>query len=286
MIESHQNQKAKPLYQELDVGDTAEEFERLRLKSDLERERERKRLRDQRQRERQERERIGASAWFQQQEELREQEKKQQKEKEEDDLANMVFNMNQQRELRKAEKIEINKRFDEYEKMKRRWKEEDERRERERNLDEKREREVAWSRLDSKKSALQREREEWKKEYEQREKQREIEKEIRENREKAQKERDHSVLFDLERQRDNRRREKLRTEVDLPTIGINPDSDKRNLEVYRSAREMYRSKGHMESRLKRLQAAENQMEDVQHWYQNRDSERAERHHRAIRAIYS
>jgi len=172
---------------------------------------------------------------------------------------------------------------------KKRWREEDERRERERSLDERRDREVAWSRLDSKKATLAREREEWRKEYEKREEQRAFEKEMREKRWQAEKERDHTVAQDLARIREKQQREKTRylnRHQSSPLSDHVSDSEFRDLEANSNFREAFRSKGHVAARKKRLQDGESQMDDMARWYKNRDYDRFERHRSALRSIYA
>jgi len=265
------------------------DFERQRIKSDLERERERKKIREERLHEKRERERIGAAAWFDDKEQQLKQKTKEEREIQADFVAHDVELRKEIREARRTDRLEMNRRHDEYEKMQKRWREEDERRERERGLDERREREVAWSRLDSKKATLEREREEWRKEYEKREEQRAFEKEMRENRWQAEKERDHSVAQDLEKIKEKQRREKTRylnRNQASPLSDNVSDSEFRDLEANSHFRETFRSKGHAAARKKRLQDGETQMEDTARWYKNRDYDRFERHRSALRSIYA
>jgi len=181
------------------VGSPGSDFERQRIKRDLERDIERKRWRDQKQYEKRERERIGATVWFEQNVENYKQKVKEEKEVQADSVAHDVALRREMRETKRIERLEMEKRQEEYEKMRTRWREEDERKARERALDEKRQREVSWNRLEVKKTTLAREREEWKKEQNQRDMRREFEKEMREKRQQMENERDHSVAQDLER---------------------------------------------------------------------------------------
>jgi len=206
-----------------------------------------------------------------------------------DSVAHDVALRKEIREARRADKQDIDKRHEEYGKMQKRWIEEDDRREKEKSLDEKREREVAWSRLETKKAALARERDEWKIEREKREEQRAFEKDMREKRWEAEKERDHSVAQDLAKVQEKQKRDKLRylyRNDATPLSGIAADNDFRDLEANSQFRETFRSKGHVAARRRRIRENEAQMEDLDRWYKNRDYDRAERHHQVIRAIYS
>jgi len=271
------------------IGDLVSDFERQRLKSDLESEREKKRIRDQRLHEKKERERMGASAWFEQNEERIKSKTKEDHLKQADSVARDVAERKEIREVRRIDRQDIDKRHDEYEKMQKQWKEEDERREKEKGLDEKRDREVVWARLDSKKTALTREREEWKKEREQREEKRAFDKEMREKRWQAEKERDHSVAQDLAKVEAKKQKEKMRylhRHDVTPLSGIAADNDFHDLEANSQFRETFRSRGHVAARSRRLRENEEQMADLGRWYKNRDNDRAERHHQITLAIYS
>jgi len=271
------------------IGDEVSEFERQRIKSDLEREREKKKIRDEKLHERRERERMGAAAWFEYKEQELKQKEKEEREVRADSVAHDVALRKEIREARRADRLEIDRRHEEYEKMQKRWKEEDESREREKAIDERREREAVWARLDTKKAALSREREEWAKEREKRDEQRAFDKEIREKREQAQKERDHSVAQDLAKIKEKQHREKTRyfNRNDASPLNNNVSgSDFRDLEANSHFRETFRSKGHAAARRNRLNQSEAQMEDLGRWYKNRDYDRFERHHQALRAIYN
>jgi len=272
------------------IGDMVSDFERQRIKSDLEREREKKKIKDQKLYEKRERDRMGAAAWFEYKEQELKQKSKEERQIQADSVAHDVALRNEIREARRKDRHEMNKRHEEYEKMEKRWRDEDERRERERALDERREREVAWSRIESKKASLDREREEWKKEREKRDEQRAFEKEMREKRWQAEKERDHSVAQDLEKIKEKQHREKTRylnrNQASPLSNSSVSGSEFRDLEANSHFRETFRSKGHAAARAKRLREGETQMEDLGRWYKNRDYDRFERHRQALRSIYT
>jgi len=286
-IDVYEQTKKKVLDADEIIGDSVSDFERHRIKSDLERERERKKLRDQRLYEKQERERLGASVWFEQRAERLKQNTEEEREIQADSVAHDVAVRKEIREARRGDRQEIDSRHEEYEKMQKKWIEEDERREREKSLDEKREREVAWARLESKKAALAREREEWKKEREKREEQRAIDKEIREKRWEADKERDHSVAQDLSRVQEKQHREKHRYINRAQASSSASESEFQELEANSQFRDTFRSKGHAAARSRRLREGEVQMEDLERWYKNRGYDRFERKREVARAsIYS
>jgi len=271
------------------IGDLVEDFRVQRIKSDQERERELKKLRDQNKYEKRERERTGAEAWF---DYRNEQLKKEEAEKKKSDSYDPYYDISLRNEIRKEkqqEKAESLSRHEEYEKMRQRWREEDERRHRERAEDEKRDRENAWSRTDVNRKILNREKEEASKELQKREEQRAYEKELRENKWKMQQERDFSVEQDLDRILEKNRREKTRRmhrNEFAPTGDYISRSDFRDLEANSRFREASRTKGHTSSFYKRIKADEESLDDLKRWYNNRDLDRSERHHRTIRQIYS
>jgi len=284
-IDVYEQTKKKVLDVDDLIGDSISDFERQRIKSDLERERERKKIREQRVHERQERERLGASAWFDQRAERLKQDKKEEREIQADSVAHDVAVRKEIREARRTDRQEMDDRHVEYEKMQKLWKEEDESREREKSLDEKREREVVWARLESKKAALTRDREEWKKEREKREEQRAIEKELREKRWEAEKERDHSVAQDLLKVQDKHHREKHRY-LNRHQASSASENEFQNLEANSQFRETFRSKGHASARSRRLHEGEAQMADLERWYKNRSYDRFERNREVARtSIY-
>jgi len=273
------------------IGDLVEDFRAQRIKSDQERDRELKRIRDQNKYEKKERERMGASAWYDYRDEQLKNELKEKK-KEKEDAYDPYYDINLRNEVRKErlqERAESLHRHEEYEKMRQRWHEEDERRHREKAEDEKKDRENAWSRSDVNRKILNREKEEAQKELEKRDEQRAFDKELRENKWKIQQERDFSIEYDLDRILLSQRREKTRrmNRNDFAPSSDNISrSDFRDLEANSRIRETFRSQGHTTSRLRRIKGDEEGMDDLKRWYKNMDLDRAERHHRVIRQIYS
>jgi len=99
------------------IGDEVSEFERHRIKSDLERERERKKIRDEKLHEKRERERMGAAAWLEYKEQEIKQKEKEEREARADSVAHDVALRKEIREARRADRLEIDRRHEEYEKM-------------------------------------------------------------------------------------------------------------------------------------------------------------------------
>jgi len=71
-----------------------------------------------------------------------------------------------------------------------------------------------------------------------------------------------------------------------PTSDYISRSDFRDLEANSRFRDTFRTKGHNTARIRRIKADEEGMDDLKRWYNNRDLDRSERHHRAIQQIYS
>jgi len=196
---------------------------------------------------------------------------------------------NETRKEKEQERVDSLRRHEEYEKMKHKWCEEDERRHRERAADEKKDRENAWGRSDLNRKLLDREKEEARKELEKRDEQRAYEKDLREKRWQIQQERDYSLQQDLDRILEKNRREKTRfvnRNAFAPTGDYVSRNDFRDLDANSQFREAFRSKGHTSARLRRIKTDEEGMDDLKRWYNNRDLDRVERHHRVIRQIYN
>jgi len=223
---------------------------------------------------------------------VRNKQKKVKKEKKKEDSYSAYYDINLRNETRKerqAEKIESDRRQEEYNKMRQKWREDDERKSRERAADERKERENVWARADLNRKLLAREKEEARKELEQREEQRAYENDIREKRWQAQQERDYSTEQDLDRILSLQRREKMRfaKRNEFAPTGVSVSrSDFKDLDSNSRFRETYRAKGHTSARLKRIKGDEESMDNLKRWYNNRDLDRAERNHRAIKQIYS
>jgi len=112
---------------------------------------------------------------------------------------------------------------------------------------------------------------------------------MREKRWQIERERDFSVLQDLERINSKQKRDKMRflnRNEFAPTSDYISQSDFRDLESNSKFRDATRAKNHTSSRMKRFAADETVNDDLKRWYNNRDLDRIDRHHRATQQIYS
>jgi len=111
---------------------------------------------------------------------------------------------------------------------------------------------------------------------------------MREKRWQIERERDFSVLQDLERIQSKQKRDKTRflnRNEFAPTSDYISQNEFRDLESNTRFRDTYRAKNHTTSRMKRYQADENANDDLKRWYDNRDMDRIERNHQVTRQIY-
>jgi len=259
----------------------------LRIKEDVKSQTERKTLREDQERAKKERQNMGATAWFEREEKERKQREKEKRAIERDNRAYDEGLKTEMRELRREQLREVTKMHEGYESTTKRWREEDERRARERAAEEKREREAAWTREDTKRAALRRARLEAWKEHEDREEQKVFEKAVKEREQEGKESADQWAIQEFDKAMERKKREKERRKQQL---SVQLTSQELNGEVDvvddHSARQIHRIKSGSEHRATRLQAADKQLDDMRHFYADRDYYRKERTRRAHNDLYS
>eukprot|EP01125_Pyxidicula_operculata_P006410 TRINITY_DN2223_c0_g1_i1.p1 TRINITY_DN2223_c0_g1~~TRINITY_DN2223_c0_g1_i1.p1 ORF type:complete len:305 (+),score=79.43 TRINITY_DN2223_c0_g1_i1:433-1347(+) len=271
--------------------DDISHFQKERMSRDVERERERSALKAKSHYEKRERDRLGASAWFDLQEQRAKDQAKQEKEISADSMAHDVQLRKELRELKRDARQDMNKRQDDFEKMRMRWREEDEKRSRSQYADEKHQREEQWRRDQFRKDQLSREKDEYRREYEQRMRERDVRKRIEDNKYSYSTDKDYSAEFDLDKIRSRKATESERREKAIDSTSyydkLTPSLTIRDLRL-QLPRETTTKKYHNStmSRYRRLNEIEGQQDDMKSWYAQRDYDRKEQKRRAINNIHS
>lgn len=259
----------------------------LRIKEDVTTQSDRKKCREEQERAKKERQDMGATAWFEREEKERKQREKEKRAIERDNRSYDQGLRKDMREIRREQLREVTKMHEEYEGTTRRWREEDERRARERAADEKREREAAWAREDTKRAALRRARQEAWNEHEDREAQKAFEKAVREREQEAKESADQWAIQEFDRAVDKKKREKERRKQQLSVQLTSPElNGEVDVVDDHYAHQIHRIKSSGDHRASRLQAADKQLDDMRHFYADRDYYRKERTRRALNDLYS
>jgi len=255
--------------------------------SDVKSQTDRKKLREQREKAKRERQEMGATAWFEREEKERKQRDKEKREIEKDNSSYDQGLKKEMREIRREQLHDVTKMHEDHERTTRRWREDDQRRAHEKATEEKKEREAQWMREETKRAALRRAREEGWKEHEKREEQKVFEKAVREREQDAKQYADQSAIQELDHVLEKKNREKERKKklqsVQLTSQELHGEVDVVD-EHYARQAHRYRSANH--HRHSRIQQADQQLDDMRHWYADRDYYRKESTRKALNDLYS